>query len=90
MIQDDPAAESVGDATNDRPVDQRSGQSLEGVSQAEQFLQHALGTQGDIRVPAAALSLVVLLAVVVVAVKRIVRGRKHGWPEDSDEEAEDM
>ena len=77
------------DEVTERRNDLNDGQSLEAVGQAEQFLQHALGTQGDIRVPAAALSLAMLLAVTVVAIRRLRYGRKRNWPADPNDEAEE-
>lgn len=56
---------------------------MRGVPTREQFLQHALGTQGDVRVPAVLFSLTLLLAVVAVAWKK-ARRRREAWDDLDD------
>ncbi len=52
------------------------------VDPAERFLQHALGTQGDVGVATVALSLTAIVAVVAVAIRR----RKDRRRRDDDAE----
>ena len=68
-------------AAREDPPQPRPG--MRGVPTREQFLQHALGTQGDVRVPAVLFSLTLLLAVVAVAWKK-ARRRRKAW-EDLDD-----
>ena len=58
---------------------------MRGVPAREQFLQHALGTQGDVRVPAVLLSLAALLAVLAVAWRRMKRGGPTALDDDLPE-----
>ena len=76
------AADSVEAAGDPSAPPTRPPSATRGAPTREQFLQHALGTQGDVRVPAALLSLVAMLAVVVVAWKK---ARRRGRPLGEDE-----
>lgn len=75
----------AGDGVDEEPDRDPPAPGLRGAPTRERFLQHALGTQGDVRVPAVLFSLTLLLAVVVVTWKRM-RARRRSVPLDEDDD----
>ena len=72
-------AEEPQGATGARKDPPQPQPGMRGVPTRERFLQHALGTQGDVRVSAALLSLAATLALVAVAWKKAkTRRRSEG------------
>lgn len=67
---DEPGSEVAPDTARER--------GIRGAPTREQFLQHALGTQGDVRVPAVLFTLTLLLAVVAVAWRKARARRRAG------------